>query len=410
MKITMAPKTAHFKSGILFFNLRETTCPISDINIQSGYDICFLFDTYAVYVAIDPSLEFGVMELKTEQMYGPYKDYMTVISLHLFGKYDNLISFLRDSFVFDDNLGAYQFNFNDFIYSRGVYDFTENITKATRELFDYLPAIHEPFVYEFTPGTFFADGVIETFVNKLNLLFNKNNFAEEVKENDNYIIGSTCRESGSSVRIKNGKAFFSLNLSKKRHSVYFIPKTVPVDYIDFVSIGTKAAEDIMYKYITSAPTHTDTNKLKVDYYKNKYNISSTIESVDIANYSLFDNVVLVLTPTDNPRSVFIFVKTKEHGITPIEFDPFTRKFTIFDKDYISKISDMMKEGNIKLSNDTLVFSFSSKLDSAIDNNDLSLHIKNINFSVECDKNRAFSKDGNIFSIDYAGNLLDEIFV
>ena len=410
MKITISPKTAGFKSGILFFNLRKSIYKITDEDIYPEYDICFVFDEYAVYVDIDPGLAFGVRELSSGEMYGPYNDCISVISLHLFGKYDNLLKFLRESFVFDSELGAYRFIFDTFNYARGVYDFTENISKVTRKISDYLPAINEPFEYEFTPMTYFADGVLEVFINKLNVMFNQNNFTEKSIDTDNYIMGSVDRASGYGVRENNGKAFFVANLSKKRHSVFFCPKRLPQGYIDFLSDGSQFAEDILYKYITTAPVETITNKSKVDLYKTEYGISSTEKSVSIAQYKLFDDVIFILAPTDNVQEICIFVKTDDYGIVPLTFDSFTKRFVIHEQAFVKKVSSSMSNANIAIDENTLKFAYNSDISKLQTLGDLAMGINEIQFYVDCKKNRAFTNNGNIFAINYAGDLLHKIFV
>jgi len=410
MRISMSPKTAHFKSGILFFNLREARYEITDENIQAEYDLCFLFDNHAVYVAIDPSLEFGVMELSTKSMYGPYNHYMSVVSLHLFGKYDNLISFLRESFPFDNKLGAYRFVYNNFNYARGVYEFTENISKTTRDLFNHLPAITEIFEYESTPTTYFSDGALEIFVNKLNVMFNQNNFTEESKDTDNFLLGSVDRASGYGMRQENGKAFFCVNLSKRRHSVYFAPKRVPVDYIDFISNGSQDAEDVVFTYVTSVVREVVSNKSKVDFYKNEYGLSSTETSVELALYDLFNEIIFILTPTDDTRTVFIFVRLPEYGIIPLEFDSFTKRFTVYDAAYIPTISNMMSEADIELDGNTLKFAYKALMSDIETQRDLAMKMEDVEFYVDCSHNRAYTNGGNVFAINYAGNLLNKIFV
>jgi len=409
MKATMSPKSAAFKSGILFFNLRESRHEIVDADIYPDYDLCFFFDKHAVYVGIDPGLEFGVRDLATGEMYGPYDNYMSVVSLHMFGQYDNLIKFLRESFVFDVELGAYRFIFGNFRYARGVYDFTEDIPKTARRMFDYLPPMNEPFEYEFSPTTYFAEGALEIFVNRLNIMFNQNNFTEEVEEDENYIMASVNRASGYGVRRSTGKAFFVANMSKRRHSVLFAPSRMPVEYIGFLSNGTQEAEDVMFDYITSAPVTTVTNKSKVGYYQDRYGIDSTIHSVDIAEYSLFDNIVFVLTPTDDARLVYIFVKTT-YGIIPVEFDPFEKKFTIFDKTHIQTISAMLTNAALELDGDTLKYAFDADIADVATSGDLAMKLQDSEFYVDCDKNKAYTEEGNVFAINYAGDLLNNIFV
>ena len=410
MRITMSPKTAHFKSRILFFNLREARYEITDKDIYSGYDICFVFDEYAVYVGIDPGLEFGVKELSSGEMYGPYNNYISVVSLHLFGKYDNLIAFLRESFVFDEELGAYKFIFGTFRYARGVYEFSENTSKVTRRIFNYLPPMNEPFEYEFTPVTYFADGALEIFINKLNVMFNQNNFTEESVDTDEYVMGSVDRASGYGTRRNNGKAFFVANLSKRRHSVFFCPKRLPNGYIDFLSDGSQFAEDVMYKYITTAPVETITNKSKVDMYQAEYGISSTETSVDIYQYALFDDIIFILTPMDNVRDICIFVKTGDYGIVPLTFDLFTKRFTIHEQAFIEELSSSMSNADIAIDQNTLKFAYNSEISELQTLGDLAMSVDDVKFYVDCKKNRAFTDDGNIFAINYAGDLLNNIFV
>ncbi len=410
MKITMSPKTAHFKSGILFFNLREKRYEIKDEDIYDGYDVCFLFDKHAVYVGMDPGLDFGVRELSSGEMFGPYKDYVSVVSLHMFGKYDNLIKFLKNSFVFSDDLGAYEFVFGDFKYARGVYDFTENTSQVSRRLFDYLPAMNEIFEYEFTPTTYYADGALEIFVNRLNVMFNQNNFTEESTETENYLLGSVDRASGYGVRQDNGKAFFVANLSKRRHSVFFAPKRMPVDYLSFVSDGSQQAEDVLYQFITTAETETISNSAKVNYYKETYNLDVAAHSVEIANYEIFDDIIFVLVPNDSVMSVIMFVKTIDFGIVPIEFDPFNKKFIIHGEAYVDVLSAEMDDASIAIDGETLKFAYDADMADLSTQRDLAMKLQDVEFYVECDKNRAYTDGGNVLAINYAGDLLNKIFV
>jgi hypothetical protein len=406
----MSPKTAHFKSGILFFNLREKRYEIQDDDIHDGYDICFLFDKHAVYVGIDPGLDFGVRELSSGEMFGPYQDSTSVVSLHMFGQYDNLMKFLKKSFVYSDDIGAYEFVFEKFRYARGVYDFTENTSYISRRLFEYLPAMNEIFEYEFTPTTYYADGVLETFVNKLNIMFNQNNFTEENTDTEDYILGSVDRASGYGVRQNNGKAFFVANMSKRRHSVFFAPKRMPVGYISFVSDGSQNAEDVLYSFITTANTEIISNSAKVNYYKETYNLDLSYQSIEIANYELFDDIIFVLVPGDSVTSVVVFVKTEDFGIVPVEFDPFNKKFIIHDASYVETLSDSMDNASIEIDMDTLKFAYDADISELSTQRDLAMKLQDAEFYVECDKNRAYTDSGNVLAVNYAGDLLNKIFV
>jgi len=410
MKISMPARTAHFKSGILFFNLKNSRHNIVDEDIQSGYDLCFVLDKHSVYVNIDPGLEFGVLESDTGEMYGPYSSYMSVVSLHLFGQYDNLIKFLRESFVLNNDIGAYQFIFGSFRYTRGLYEFTEDTPVTARRLAEFIPPMYERFEYEFEPHTYFADGSIEMFLNKLNIMFNEGNFAEEKRETENFLMGSVERSSGYGVRKENGKSFMVANLSHRRHSVFFAPFRMPVEYISFLSDGSQKAEDVMYEYITSAEIETVDNDADVEYYSDVYGVDIASKTVDMATYSLFEDIVFVLTPFDDPSEVYIFVKTSDFGIVTIGFDPLRKRFTIFGDDKIADISSGMTNANVLVDGTTLKFAYDSDIDGVVANNDLAIRISDTEFSLDCNKNRAYTTLGNVLAATYVGDLLNNIFV
>ena len=409
MKITMAAKSAGFKNGILFFNLRERRYTISKVDIRDGYDICFVLDKHSVYVRLEPDLEFGVLEHNVSQFYGPYNDHISVITLHLFGEYDGLGKLLTESFPFDDEIGSYRFVFGGFSYHRGTYDFTENITAVTRRLSEYVPPMYEPFEYEFEPRTYFAEDTIESFLNRLNVMFNQGNFPEGTKEHSNYITGVVDRLSGNGIRRSNGQAFFAANLSRRRHMVFFIPTRVPISYVSFVSNGSQFAEDILYEYITTAEVETITNASKVMYYRDTYNIESTEATVEVATYRLFDNVVFILAPFDDVRNIFIFVKTDKYGIVPLEFDTFSKRFTVHDKATAMATLQQMDRASLSIDDTTVRFAYDADIEETKTGLDLSLKIKNTTFQVDCKNNRAYTNQGNIFAINYAGNLLSRIF-
>jgi hypothetical protein len=270
--------------------------------------------------------------------------------------------------------------------------------------------MNEPFEYEFTPSTFYADGALEVFVNRLNIMFNQNNFNERVNEFDNYIIGAVDRASGYGVRRDNGKGFFVANLSKRRHNIFFAPTRMPKEYIGFQSSGSQVSEDIVFNYITNAPTEVISNRAEVDYFKAEYGLDHAAHEVEICTYSIFDDILFVLAPTDNVQFTYIFVRLPVYGVTIIGFDAFSKRFTVYDNNVISGISDSMTNGSIKIDNDALVFGFNSDISPVTGDHDLVMAIDDKVFKVDCAKNRAYTDSGNILSINYAGDLLNKIFV
>lgn len=408
MKINLLPKTVGFKSGILFFNLSTTTHKIVSSDIKKDYDIAFIFDAYTVYVSLDQELSFGVLEQESGEMYGPYSDYVSVVTLHLFGRYDNLMSFLKNSFFFDDGIGEYVFLFEGFRYSRGAYEFTASTAKTARSLAAYLPAINEPFEYAFVPETVFNEGAIEIFVNRLNVMYNQNNFEEGGDDSDDFLIGSIDRSSGYGFKRNNGKSFFCANLSSNRHSMFFVPVRTPDGYVSFLSDGDTVSDEILNTYVTNAQKTTVTNQDDVDEYVEKYGIQSTGLSVDLLTYTLFDNILFALTPDDNAREMYLFVKLNAYGVIPILFDSFTKTFTIMSSSTIPTIA----KGNSELEyrNGTLLFASDSGTQDMVDNKDFGFKAGSFEVYVDTEHNRAYSRDGNVFAINYAGNLLNQAFV
>ncbi len=214
MRIIMPPKTAHFKSGILFFNITQKRYTIVDEDIISGTDMCFIFSEHSIYASLGISAEFYVRVHETGDVYGPYPDPTSIVTLHLFGRYDNLVGFLRKSFVQNSETNSIEFSFNGFRYGKFTYDFDGNLSQVARDIYLQIPPIEDPFEYEFGATTFFADGAIELFVNKLNVLFNASNFNEEFDDTGKYMLASVDRASGLGARMDSGRSIIFMNASE----------------------------------------------------------------------------------------------------------------------------------------------------------------------------------------------------
>ncbi len=410
MVMTASPHTAIYKGRTLFFNLSNSVHTIVDGDIYEGYDICFMFSDHFIYVDLEPGLTFGVKEVSTGDMFGPYDNHIQVISLHLFGRYDNLFKFLKESFVFNSDLGSYEFIYEFFIYGPHTYDFTYNVSDVASSIANFLSKMEDPFEYEFEAQTFFAEGAVEQFLNKLNVMFRQGNFTESYNETDRRLIGLAPASSGVGIRRIDGSGFFVLNLSDKKHIKYFLAKKIPDGYISFVSDGTPEANMALLNEVTNATTVIVDNMNEVDYYKNEFDIDATEASVTIRDISLFNDVILILASKELFLESIIFTRTSTGNILPVVFNSFTKEYKIMGNAYIGTIPSLMANVSIKIENDCVVFGYKTEVSGVSSENDCVVMVGNdINFNVKCKKNRAHTEDGNIYAVSYAAASLSNIF-
>ncbi len=410
MVMTASPHTAIYKGRTLFFNLSSSIHTIVDEDIYEGYDICFMFVDHFVYVDLEPGLTFGVKEISTGSMFGPYDSHVQVVTLHLFGKYDSLLRFLGESFVFNSDLGSYEFIYELFVYGPHTYDFTYNVSDVSASIARFLPAMEEPFEYEFEVQTFFANGAIEQFLNKLNVMFRQGNFAESYNETDRRLIGLAPASSGVGVRRSDGKGFFVLNLSDRKHIKYFLAKKIPDGYISFTTDGTTEADLALLNEVTNAATETISNANEVDYYKDEFGIDITETSVTVRDVSLFNDVVLVLASKELFLESIIFTRTNTGVILPVVFNSFTREYKIMGSAYVETIPSLMLNVSIKVESDCVIFGFKREVSGVTPKNDSIVMIEDdINFNIKCAENKAYTQDGNIYAVSYAAASLSNIF-
>ncbi len=410
MTMTASPHTAIYKGRILFFNLSGSIHTIADEDIYDGYDMCFMFLDYFIYVNLEPGLTFGVKEISSRDMFGPYDYCIQVITLHLFGRYDGLFKFLNESFVFNSDLGSYEFVYDLFVYGPHTYDFTYNVSDIATSVAAALPKIEEPFEYEFEAQTFFAEGAIEQFLNKLNVMFRQGNFTESYNENDRRLIGLAPASSGVGVRRSDGRGFFVLNLSSRKHIKYFLAKKIPDGYISFTTDNTPEADLALLNEVTNASTETTTNANEVEYYKNEFNLDITEASITTRDISLFNDVVLIVASAELFLETVIFTRTSTGDILPVVFNSFTKEYKIMGSAYVETIPSLMMDVSIKVENDCVVFGYKAEVSSVPTENDSVVIVGNdINFNVICEKNMAYTPDGNIYAVSYAAASLSNIF-
>ncbi len=410
MVMTASPHTAIYKGRILFFNLSKSIHTIVDEDIYEGYDLCFMFLDHFIYVNLEPGLTFGVKEIDSGEMFGPYDSYVSVITLHLFGKYDSLFKFFKESFVFNEDLGSYEFVYELFVYGPHTFDFTYNVSDIATSIANFLPKIEEPFDYEFEPQTFFASGAIEQFLNKLNVMFRQGNFAETYDESDGRLIGLAPASSGVGVRRTDGSGFFVLNLSDRKHIKYYLAKEVPDEYISFSSDGSAEADLALLNEVTNAEVTVITNKKDVDYYKSEFGIDITATEVSIRKTTLFDDVVMILASKDLFLESIVFVRTSTGAILPVVFNSFTKEYTIMGHSYVGTIPSIIDNVSIKIENDCVMFGYKSEIAGVSPLNDSVIQVEDtIHFSVDNENNRAYSSDGNIYAVSYAAASLSNVF-
>ena len=410
MVMTASPHTAIYKSRTLFFNLSESVHTIVDEDIYDGYDLCFIFLDHFLYVNLEPGLTFGVKEVETGDMFGPYEHYTSAITLHLFGKYDSLFKFLRESFVFNDDLGSYEFVYELFVYGPHTYDFTYNVSVIAKSIAAFLPRMEEPFDYEFGVETFFASGAIEQFLNKLNVMFRQGNFTETYNESDRRLIGLAPASSGVGVRRTDGSGFFVVNLSDRKHVKYFLAKEVPDEYISFISDGSPEADLALLNEVTNGLVTVVTNSNEVEHYKDEFDIDITAISVSIRTISLFNDVVFVLASKDFYLETIIFVRTSTGDILPVIFNSFTKEYTIMGHSYIDLIPSLITDAFIKVENDCVVFGYKQEVEAITPLNDSVIVVEDkFQFSIDSQTNRAYSVDGNIYAVSYAAASLSNVF-
>jgi len=350
-------------------------------------------------------LNFYVKELKTANLYGPYATPAAVVSLHLFGKYDGLLGFLTESFVFDDDTGSYRFVDGGFSYSKGVYDFTESVATVARRISEKVAEMHTLFEYEFEPRTYYAESAVEVFLNTLNGLFNENNFTQYFKDTDEFFIGRVNRSSGIGCRTSNGRGFFALNFSERRHGVFFGIRRAPVDYIRFVSAGTQSAEDVMLKFVTQAPETEITNMADAGRYIEQYSMIEDVHSVIVKDYAIFNDILAIIFPTDQARFSIALFKDEELGVFAMVFDAFSGLYTIYGEDDIDSLSDRYSRVSFRVDSGRLIVTSDSGFVPSDMPADVVINAGGIEGYVDCSKNRMLTKEGNVMSINYATSLL-----
>ena len=410
MVMTVSPHTAIYKGRILFLNLSKSIHTIVDNDIYDGYDMCFMFLDHFIYVNLEPGLTFGVKEVETGDMFGPYDSHIQVITLHLFGKYDSLFKFLGESFVFNGELGSYEFIYELFVYGPHTFDFTYNVSDIATSIASFLPKIEEPFDYEFEEVTYFASGAIEEFLNKLNAMFRQGNFTETYKESDTRLIGLAPASSGVGVRRLDGSGFFVLNLSQRKHIKYYLAKEVPDAYISFTTDGSPEAELALLNEVTNGQVTIIENEKDVDYYKNEFDIDITAVDISIRSISLFNDVLIIIGSSEMPLESIIFIRSSTGDILPVLFNSFTKEYTIMGHDYIGIIPSLIENVSIKIESNCVIFGYMNDIISVPALNDSVIVVnESIHFSVDSKTNRTYSADGNIYAVSYAAASLSNIF-
>jgi hypothetical protein len=407
MTTLIHPNSARFKNNTLFMNLSEKTFNATEESIASGYDLAFIFAESSVYIELDPGLRFGVVEHETGEHYGPYDDALKVVQKHLFGLYDNLLTFLTNNIVFDQNIGAYAVKMPNMYYYRGSYDLGGNLPKTTRELKSLIPRIDRDFEFELEAKTFFAEGSIELFLNRLNLIFNIDTFNESYKDGEFYSAGIISRASGTAIEQSNGNRFFILNTSKRRHASYVVPKITTDNFIE-VGSGSDSCDYVIDHYINDVEEIVETNAADIEYYKDMLGHDVTEKTFTYKPLGLFDDIKLILVPEDNVRFLYYFVKIFDDTIKIVKFDAFTKTMVVYDESKATEITSTLMDGSVSISDNTIAFIYKSD-DFVADGASVKIAIKSFKWATYPGSNKLLNEDGNIYSFGFAKNLLKTVF-
>jgi len=399
MKITLTPRMVHYQGRTLFFNASEHTMLLTEDLIVEEADICFVLPTHMIYISLSSTLAFYTRDLKTEALYGPYSDSLSILKYHMFGLYDNLAGFLKNSFSLNSELSCHEFMFNGFVYNTHTFEFNRKPARVLAEIQAHLSPIDSQFKFSFDYTTHISETVAEDFVNSLDAVFNKNHFENFLKVNKFGTMFSTDRSSSKGVTTAKGGAFFALNQSEKRHSVTYIPYVFIDGYIRFNNIDTDESRELFTKYISDASVEAISNERDMEYYKNRFSISITKKSIRLTKIDLFNEVLLVIT-TPNLLEQYILVRLGDSSIIPIRFNSFSKTYTILDQASVSRIP------GLSVVNNHLEY---KQIDLLIEDTDSSntevVISEELHFAVNHSKKQAYSKDNNVYSINYLDDIL-----
>lgn len=408
MATYIQPGSARFKKNTLLFNLTESLFKITDTSVIGGHDIAFIFKEFSIYIELDPGLSFSVIEHDSGEAYGPYYDAITIVQKHVFGVYDNMYKTLSESFIFDEEIGAYAFKFGSFYYFRGSYNFGENIPKVARELKSYLPRIDRRFEYALDSETFFSDGAIELFLNRLNIMFNRNNFKEGYNEMSSYSGGVISRASGTAIEQSNGNRFFILNASNRRHAAYVIPK-ISTDLFLKISSGDETVDYVLDHYVNNMQEIVETNEEEIEIIEDSLGIELTVKEFRYKPLELFDDILLILFPNNNVRIGFYFVRLFDGNIAIIEFDSFKKEMIIKPWTFVDIINNNMDKGRVTIVDNVLEYSTTGTSFTAEGTPSVKISARNYSWATYPSENKILNEDGNIYSFQFAKNLLHNIF-
>jgi len=408
MAIYITPKTARYKNKTLLFNLTETMFQVTEESVADGYDIGFIFSEFTVYVELDPGLRFGVLDHDTKETYGPYDTALKVVQKHIFGKYDSMLTFLTERISFNEEVGAYGILLPGMYYHRGSFNLGSNLPKTAKSIAAMLPRLDRDFVFSLDSTTFFAEGSVELFLNRLNIMFNRDNFKEDYKEGNFYSAGALSRAAGTAIEQSNGNRFFVVNTSTRRHASYVIPKIDTIGFLD-ISSSSSSCDYVIDHYIDSVEDIIETNETEVEYFLDILGQDLTSKTFTYSPLSLFDNIKFIIFPTESVRTGYYFIKIFDGTIKIVEFDAFTKTMVIYDETKAVEISGMMADGSISINGSTITFIHSSEDFTAENSPSVKMAMHNFKWAVYDDTNQVLNEDGNIYSFQFAKNLLRTIF-
>jgi len=402
MKVVVPPHAAGFKSGKLFLNMKESFFEVTGESVEPEGDIAIVLPSHIVYIKLDPAPSFSTLELSTLNYFGPYGGPKELVLNHLFGKYDGLITVLKNSVKFSKTKGRYTFELGGFVYHTGTYDEVSSVSLAINYLRNNVGQINSSFEFAFEPKTFFADGAIERFLNELNLIFNESNFKKRAADNDVYTMALVNRDSGDGVRRVDGGGIMAINMSSRRHAVFFAAKRFPAGYVAFESSGSEFSNAVLDRYITNATVETVSNIKEMEGLADKYGLSFTEKTVDVVTTNIFDNIVAMFAPFESVRYVFI-VSSLEEGTAVIRLDALDRKYTIYSVEEASDIINSTVGTTVLSSGEyaPVMITNNGSIPSSIDKEcDIAFSFGDFSGTFDSSRNIAYFIDGNAMAPDY----------
>jgi len=383
MKISITPKGVDFFDRTLVANISNEIVKPEDNIWESQHDFAIYTQNHIIFISLGEDTLYSIAFVQEKVVYGPYTSIEEMCSLHLFGIYDGLITFMKKSILFSDN--SSYLKIDNFEYFGHTTHCTGSPSGIARKIAYNIRKLYDSFEYEFSPKTMISDSTVITFLNKLHNMFSGSNFPESIKKNRFESIVKVYKNSVKSLNRDN-KVAIIMNTGKSRHAVVTVPDVIYQGQYIFSSNSDEGL-DLIEKLVTNAETVTISNAVEVEQLEIDFGIKEKVNTVQLIAQKMFNNLIAVVAF----EKELCFIIEDNNAL-------FCIRRTLPSNEFVVEPFANFTMNGLNVTNSGIKLMINSSEEPLLGN--VTIKIQEKTYQIDTFLNRCFTEDNNIYCLEF----------